>query len=193
MLTHPKRPPFFSQEYLSWVIPLTQEVIALVDADIAERLGVHAWQAHGRTGIWYAARGVHGRPNNEWRQMHREIMSVSADMEVDHRHHQQFALKTIDNRRDNLRVCTTMQNMRNQRKKRDTVSPYKGVSKHTQSAGWIAAIRSEGQFHYLGYFSSDLEGALAYDKAAREMFGEFAATNESLGLLPTSYCPATAR
>jgi hypothetical protein len=56
--------------------------------------------------------------------------------------------------------------------------------KHAKAAGWIAAIRHEGRSHYLGYFLDPLEGALAYDRAALAIHGEFAATNESLGLLP---------
>ena len=36
---------------------------------------------------------------------------------------------------------------------------------------------------HIGYFRDPIEGAKAYDEAALKYFGEFAVTNESLGLL----------
>lgn len=185
MPAQPKRPPYFSQEHGSWVIPLTKSVIALVDEDIAELLGRHAWQAHASRTIWYAARGIHATPKNCWIQMHREIMGAADGEEVDHRQHYPHEMRLVDNRRANLRVCKRIQNMCNQRKRRGTYSKYKGLSRNPY--GWVAAIRRQGVFRYLGFYANEIEAALAYDQAARELFGEFAATNESLGLLPPEF------
>jgi hypothetical protein len=47
-----------------------------------------------------------------------------------------------------------------------------------------AFITVAGQFRSLGSHATAEEAARAYDKAAREAFGEFACTNADLGLLP---------
>lgn len=61
-------------------------------------------------------------------------------------------------------------------------SGFKGVSK--RAGKWRAYITVGGRFISLGSFTTVREAARAYDAAAREHFGEFAATNEDLGLLP---------
>ncbi len=48
---------------------------------------------------------------------------------------------------------------------------------------WVAQICIDGDNRVLGSYRTQTEAALAYDAAARELHGEFAATNESLGLL----------
>ena len=56
------------------------------------------------------------------------------------------------------------------------------------AAGVLAEARGslyvDGKRIYLGVFSTPEEAAAAYDKAARLHYGEFASTNEMLGLLP---------
>jgi hypothetical protein len=47
---------------------------------------------------------------------------------------------------------------------------------------WMARIGFEKKRIFLGYYIAEEEAARAYDKAAIEHHGEFACTNESLGL-----------
>lgn len=98
-------------------------------------------------------------------------MNAPQEMDVDHRFH-----NTLDNRRCNIRTCTTAQNQHNQRKTRG-LSQYKGVSWHKTNKKWQALIRLNGQRIYLGYFNNEIDAAKAYDKKARELFREFAFTN----------------
>lgn len=82
----------------------------------------------------------------------------------------------LDNQRHNLREATNGQNMHNRRPNVGTSSQYKGVrlSKH---GTWVARIRINGERFHLGCFADEVDAALAYDAAAREMFGRFARPN----------------
>jgi len=93
--------------------------------------------------------------------------------EVDHRD-----LNKMNNRRDNLRICTPSQNCAN-RRGRLSKSGYRGVSSITTGKKrWRAYISRNGkQKRCLGYFYTAVEAAKAYDLAAIEHWGEFASLN----------------
>ena len=51
--------------------------------------------------------------------------------------------------------------------------------------GWEAQIEMNGKTTWLGSFTTLEDAARVYDKAALKCFGEFAKTNEMMGLLPS--------
>jgi hypothetical protein len=79
-----------------------------------------------------------------------------------------------DNRAVNLRWCTPSQNTMNRKKKRDSLSRFKGVTFHTKANKWVASISNDGVQTHLGCFDDEEEAAEAYIDAAREYHGEFA-------------------
>lgn len=83
----------------------------------------------------------------------------------------------LDNRRANLRLASHAQNHANSQKRKGKSSPYKGVSWSRSGAKWMATIRSAGKTTYLGVFTNPIEAAKAYDRAASEIYGEFARVN----------------
>lgn len=83
----------------------------------------------------------------------------------------------LNNQRSNLRPASALENNRNARKHTPGYSTYKGVSWCKREGRWFAQIQHQRKHRHLGYHSTEIEAALAYDAAARELFGEFAHLN----------------
>lgn len=83
----------------------------------------------------------------------------------------------LDNRRCNLRPALVRQNIANQVKRASATSPYKGVCWQRNERKWVAQITSRGKYRRIGRFTSEIEAAHAYDRAARAVHGEFARVN----------------
>lgn len=86
-------------------------------------------------------------------------------------------LDGLDNRRKNLRPATRGQNNMNRTKRKDNTSGYKGVYFCNQAGRWRAEISAGRQRRKLGRFDTPVKAALAYDRAAIRLHGDFARTN----------------
>lgn len=82
-----------------------------------------------------------------------------------------------DNRLSNLRICTHQQNLYNTRRRKNNTSGFKGVSRMSGSSRWVAYLHHNGKKKSLGCYPTAELAAAAYDKAANEIFGEFASPN----------------
>lgn len=80
-----------------------------------------------------------------------------------------------DNRPENLRAATRQENSRNTAPRPGGTSKYIGVS--WASGKWRAAIRDGSGTRYLGRYRDEVDAAMAYDSAAKEIHGEFASLN----------------
>lgn len=78
---------------------------------------------------------------------------------------------------DNIRFVSRSQNQMNTRSRRGSSSKYKGVSWVKNINKWMARITLNGKTKCLGCFETEEEAALAYNKAASEIFGEHAYLN----------------
>lgn len=182
--THPVRAginlvDFFIEDCQMKQIPLTQGKVAIVDDELYEWLNQWKWLAHWykNNNSFYAERIIYlggGRRNPKRKavRMHRLILRVKKGQITDHINHD-----TLDNRRVNLRRCTNAQNLQNQLPRKNTSSKYKGVSWYKSNKKWVASIRLNYKYIYLGCFVSEIKAAEAYDAKAKEIFGEFAYLN----------------
>ena len=155
-------------------IPLTRGAFAVVDDEDYAALSEYNWYL---THFGYAARAVWTGHRTAAVWLHREIVGARVGEDVDHADHDK-----LNNRRANLRICTRSQNQQNRLKSslpggRQPSSQYKGVSWFKSRKKWAAYIKQNGKRKHLGYFATEREAALAYDSAARQLFGEFAYLN----------------
>lgn len=87
-------------------------------------------------------------------------------IEIDHKNR-----ITADDSINNLREATSQQNKGNRSVRFDSRTQVKGVYKHYNK--YVATIRINGKSIYLGLFWTIEEASEAYNKAAKEHFGEF--------------------
>jgi hypothetical protein len=151
-------------------IPLTRGYVALVDDEDYDTLAQYKWHASTTCGITYAFHSFADGGRIRSVPMHRVIMSPTPDMQIDHVNHD-----GLDNRRENLRICTPEQNMHNHRRKVGKTG-YRGVWKH--GGKWQAVIKAYGKWTYLGTFLTPEQAALAWNKAVVDAgFAEYAVLN----------------
>lgn len=151
-------------------IPLSQGVVALVDDEDYERLRQYTWFLSG-TG--YAVGFVPANGRFDLVYMHRLILNVGPEQLVDHVN----PGDKLDNRRNNLRLATPRQNGQNKRVSAISTTGLKGVGWHKNRRKYHARIQIQGTRYHLGFFDDAREAALAYDSAARTLFGAFALCN----------------
>lgn len=104
--------------------------------------------------------------------MHRFIMPPPQDQFVDH-----IDGNRLDNRLSNLRLCTKAENNRNKGLTKSNTLGYKGVSYNSKIRKYRARVYKDYVSHSSKYFASAKEAALAYDKLAKKLHGEFARVN----------------
>lgn len=150
-------------------IPLSQNQNAIVDNKDFEKLSKFKWSAKydKYTKSFYAVRGVVVNGKSHQVTMHSEILNSSM---VDHVNHD-----TLDNRRENLRVCDHSKNAANCKIHKDNRSGFKGVTFERNK--WRSRIGFAGKMIHLGFFETAKLAANAYNQAAKKYFGEFANLN----------------
>jgi hypothetical protein len=145
-------------------VPLTRGKFALIDDADADLVLAHKWYADNPTPTrWYAATHI----KRKIVRMHTLLTGFAL---TDHRD-----ADGLNNRRDNLRECTTSQNHANRRKNFSvTSSRFKGVYFDKSRSKWAAEVKWHRKRYRLGRFDTEEAAALAYQAKATELFGEFA-------------------
>ncbi|AYV81670.1 MAG: HNH endonuclease [Harvfovirus sp.] len=122
--------------------------------------------------VWY--RGGDGYPvgysiggRRRRIKMHRLLKSAGEGEVVDH-----INRDKLDNRLENLRVCTYKENSYNTSRRNNK---FKGVKKVGDQ--YSATISKDGERHTINNIASEQEAAKIYDMMAEQLFGEFAGKN----------------
>lgn len=150
------------------------------DDDDEGVVSAHKWYICNikKNGTRYVSTHVYRDGKRTGAFLHRMLLGLTdRKIFVDHINH-----NGLDNRRENLRICSNFQNQGNSRpqKKEGKTSKYKGVwfyKKGHHKKPWVAGIQISGKMIHLGSFALENDAALAYNKAAQIYFGDFAKVN----------------
>lgn len=142
-------------------IELTQGNEAIVDVNDLPRLRQFSWYASGG----YARTTL---PDGKKLLMHSFLTGFSI---TDH-----INQNSLDNRSCNLRPASKSQNGMNAGSKGGS-SKYKGVFWCKRTEKWNAELWKNRRKHLLGSHDSEEKAAIAYNKAAKRLHGEFASLN----------------
>jgi hypothetical protein len=149
-------------------ILITKGKFVLVDNDDFIWLSKQSWCSHSKG---YAIGW--DKENKKVEMMHRIIMHTSKGMDTDH-----INGNRLDNRRKNLRICTRSQNLANYCYFKSKSCNYKGVTKLQDKVKtpnkWMAQIGKDNKNIFLGLFPTAKMASMAYNKKAKELFGDFA-------------------
>lgn len=153
-------------------IELTQGRFAIVDDEDYEYLNQFKWcfKKEPNSEKGYAVR----KEKSKIIHMEFLILEKHSGLIIDH-----INIDSLDNRKENLRLCTKAENCQNRSIRKNSSSGYKGVfrTKNSKKNPWRARITNNGKRIHLGVFPSKKEAAIAYNEKAKELFGDFAATN----------------
>jgi hypothetical protein len=163
------------------IIPITKGLVTKVSDKDYTLLSKHRWRAiriagRGRSGKTYrygfkVGRTVKGKM--VW--MHNVVCPSVPGKEIDHRDGD-----TLNNTRRNLRSVPHWANCLNRGKRSDGVtSKYLGVCKMADKRRFSAFIfdRSVRKHRHLGYYDTEEEAALVYDRVAKRLNGKYARLN----------------
>lgn len=97
--------------------------------------------------------------------LHRFILKLhKGDPQVDHKNRDK-----MDNRKENLRICSPSENQWNRGKLKTNTSGFKGVYKYKNK--WRAKISTRGIVQFLGEFKDIKDAVLAYTEAEKKFHG----------------------
>lgn len=144
------------------------DLFAYVDKQDVAAVSNFKWYAQKGRNTTYAVANVNGKRVS----MHRLILDAQPGDVVDHANG-----NGLDNRRSNIRGCTYSENNANRIIRSATASQYKGVCWHKRAKRWHARIIKDKQVFSLGLFDTERDAAIAYNAAAKVVFGKFANLN----------------
>ena len=120
---------------------------------------------------WHVTKSkyIRGLLNGKSILQHVFILNKPKKMTIDHINH-----NTVDNRKENLRICSIQQNCMNRQLYNSNKSGYSGVIFRKDSKKWRACITYKYKIIQLGTFTNMQDAINARKKAEEKYFGEFA-------------------
>lgn len=148
-------------------IELTNGGVAIVDDEDFALVSQWRWNRAEKENRAVRCEWVRGENRARTIILSRFIMNAPDGVMVDH-----VNGDTLDNQKANLRLATCSQNQFNAKRRKDSTTGYKGVT--FVRGRYMAQIQAKKVHHYLGSFDTPEEAAEAYNRAAKELHGEFA-------------------
>ena len=144
----------------------------LIDDEIAPIILSHKWRVRSvsKSGMPYFATKIKiGYRKYKDVQLHRMIMGEPKGKIIDHR-----SRNTLDNRKDNLRICTVLENNRNSMHEIG-ITGFRNVvfDPECKRNPYRTGIRVNGKWVWRGGYATPEMAFNEYEKEAKKFFGEF--------------------
>ena len=151
--------------------------IFLIDDEDYEKIKDYTWciVKDKNSGNFYVRTSVRG---DRFKKilLHRLILDCYDKKIIDHSDG-----NTLNNKKNNLRICNKSKNAMNSKKRNDALtSKYKGVHFNTRTQKYVAKIIVDGKTTHIGYFDSELNAAKAYNKYSKIYHGAYSRINEGI-------------
>ena len=141
------------------IVYLNEEKQFVIDTEDLNKIKNYTWR-EDKDGYVVSTKGI---------KLHRLVMNCPEGLVVDHINHD---LK--DNKKTNLRICTTQQNKMNTKTQKGNSTGHKGVYYKARKNRYEAWIGYNNKPIYLGVFRNIEDAIKAREEAEEKYFGEFA-------------------
>ena len=139
------------------------EAKAIIDLDDVDKVKEYKWHVNKSRGKYEY---VISSKNNT--KLHRLIVNAPKGMVIDHINH-----NCLDNRKENLRLCTNQQNICNCEVAKNNKSGHKGVYWCNSRNKWQAQVTINNKTVYVGRYNTLEEAVEARRNAAKKYYGEY--------------------
>lgn len=155
-------------------ITLGNGLVALVDDEDYHNVSRYTWHAKRCGCKVYAETSTWDSLNKNKVNVYMHHLICPGASRVDHKDGD-----GLNNTRLNVRPASASDNNKNKGAQSNNTSGYKGVIREKKSRRnpWRAQIKSDGRYIRIGGYQTPEQAALAYDKAAILIHGEFASLN----------------
>lgn len=153
-------------------IKLTKGKSAIVDDEDFEWLNKWKWHLHTSSGKMYAKRTIYPKNKNILPHhtrikkdllLHRVVMNYFGKKDIDH-----IDGNGLNNKKNNLRICSHSTNLRNCKTPSTNTSGYKGVCWHNNR--WEARMKVNGKIINFGNFNNKDKAIESIKKAFNDYF-----------------------
>ena len=165
---------YLSNDGKTAYIKLTQGQVAIIDAENLEKIGEHRWYAawDSTSMKYYAVTMIKIETGKQKTLgMHRLLLNPPSHLVVDH-----INGNSLDNKIENLRICTHAQNARNRGKQNGVKSNHKGINK--KNGKYQVQITKDRIKYYIGSYDTYEEAVEAQESAGKELHGDFFRTSD---------------
>ena len=155
-------------------IPLTQGLVATIDAQDLPLAAPYLWYAQRIGGLTYAATNLRQRGSKTRKLLYLHRLILPDASLIDHRDRD-----GLNNTRQNLRPASRAQNAHNSKLSVSNRSGHKGVCWDQRVEKWKAYLRDGKKQHHLGYFDTAEEAAEMRKRAETSFRGPFESANSN--------------
>lgn len=158
---------------LKIVSPKYGEFIVLYDDEDHGKILKHTWGISKYGNNFYAKTMIGEKNKQKILYLHRFILNAKYGDIIDHKDN-----NTLNNKKSNIRFCSHQNNMMNRKPEKNSSSKFKGIYYNKNSNLWHSQIYKNFKKIHLGYFENEIDAALAYNGAAKYLFGKYAYLNK---------------